>query len=271
MNNNNQILTQLYGVKFDKEHCPLLRELGCLDLSSLKDKQGNLKLSWLSGLINAHVDVAKDPYVQRLNINTFTYNTTNLLIRTGMGERTFMFLSQPIMKELASVYEMAGGNYMEDVTLSKAARQRYAVTNYILDTFKDTVNTGNLKNIKKTLQSLSKGDTEVEESISSFAKALFGINDDGSYNNEFEYIQDDGQVTIKNGCILQDIFDNKEALHNINKELSFDNLEDKIARYRITVKLQNDNGELVDTTIDLSPKQVQLYVAYINQAMSKYG
>lgn len=271
LNNNNQILTQLYGIKFDKEHCPLLRELGCLDLSSLKDKQGNLKLSWLSGLINAHVDVAKDPYVQRLNINTFTYNTTNLLIRTGMGERTFMFLSQPIMKELASVYEMAGGNYMEDVTLSKAARQRYAVTNYILDTFKDTVNTGNLKNIKKTLQSLSKGDTEVEESISSFAKALFGINDDGSYNNEFEYIQDDGQVTIKNGCILQDIFDNKEALHNINKELSFDNLEDKIARYRITVKLQNDNGELIDTTIDLSPKQVQLYVAYVNQAMSKYG
>lgn len=271
LNNNNQILTQLYGIKFDEAHCPLLRELGCLDLSSLKDKQGNLKLSWLSGLINAHVDVAKDPYVQRLNINTFTYNTTNLLIRTGMGERTFMFLSQPIMKELASVYEMAGGNYMEDVTLSKAARQRYAVINYILDNFKDTANTGNLKNIKKTLQSLSKGETEVEESISSFAKALFGINDDGSYNNEFEYIQDDGQITIKNGCILQDIFDNKEVLHNVNKELSFDNLEDGTARYRITVKLQNDNGELTDTQIDLSPKQVQLYVAYVNQAMSKYG
>jgi hypothetical protein len=38
LNNNSQILTQLYGVKFDSDHCPLLRELGCLDLSSLKDK-----------------------------------------------------------------------------------------------------------------------------------------------------------------------------------------------------------------------------------------
>jgi hypothetical protein len=107
-------LTQLYGVKFDKNTCILLREIGCCDLSNSKDKQGNLILSWLSGLINAHVDVAKDPYIQRLNINTFTYNTTNLLIRTGMGERTFMFLSQPIMKELARIYEVAGGNYMQD-------------------------------------------------------------------------------------------------------------------------------------------------------------
>lgn len=271
LNNNNQILTQLYGIKFDEDHCPLLRELGCLDLSSLKDKQGNLKLSWLSGLINAHVDVAKDPYVQRLNINTFTYNTTNLLVRTGMGERTFMFLSQPIMKELASVYETAGGNYMEDVTISKAARQRFAVTNYILDNFKDAANTGNLKNIKKTLQDIGNNNTEVEESIASFAKALFGINDDGSYNNEFEYIQDNGETITKSGCILEDIFNNKDVLHNANKELSFDNLEDKISRYRINVKVQNDDGQLVNMEVDLSPKQVQLYVAYINQQMSKYG
>lgn len=270
LNNNNQILTQLYGVKFDAEHCPLLRELGCLDLSSLKDKQGNLKLSWLSGLINAHVDVAKDPYIQRLNINTFTYNTTNLLIRTGMGERTFMFLSQPIMKELASVYEMAGGNYMEDMSMSKAARQRFAVTNYILDNFKESVNTGNLKNIKNTLQKIGK-DPNVEESISSFAKALFGIDENGNYAEEFEYIQDDGTSVMKKGCILEDIFKNKDVLHNSNKELSFDNLDNGMARYRINVKLLNDNGELTNTTVDLSPKQVQLYVAYINQAMSKYG
>nr|DAG33215.1 MAG TPA: hypothetical protein [Caudoviricetes sp.] len=122
MNNNSQILTQLYGVKFDKNTCILLREIGCCDLSNSKDKQGNLILSWLSGLINAHVDVAKDPYIQRLNINTFTYNTTNLLIRTGMGERTFMFLSQPIMKELARIYEVAGGNYMQDQSISKSSR-----------------------------------------------------------------------------------------------------------------------------------------------------
>ena len=126
---------------------------------------------------------------------------------------------------------------MEDVTISKAARQRFAVTNYILDNFKDAANTGNLKNIKKTWQDIGNNNTDVEESIASFAKALFGINDDGSYSNEFEYIQDNGEIITKSGCILEDIFNNKDVLHNINKELSFDNLEDKISRYRINVKV----------------------------------
>jgi hypothetical protein len=65
--------------------------LGLERLDKRRDKQGELILSWLSGFINAHVDVAKDPYIQRLNINEATYNLVNLLIRTGMGERTLLF------------------------------------------------------------------------------------------------------------------------------------------------------------------------------------
>jgi hypothetical protein len=93
LNNNSQILTQLYGVRFAKSstHKNILDSLGCLNLDKPKDKLGKSILSWLSGLINAHVDVAKDPYIKRANINTFTYNLTNLLIRTGMGERTLLF------------------------------------------------------------------------------------------------------------------------------------------------------------------------------------
>lgn len=270
LNNNNQILTQLFGVKFDQLNCPILRELGCCDLSEVRDKQNNLKLSWLSGLINAHVDVAKDPKVQRLNINTFTYNTTNLLIRTGMGDRTFMFLAQPIMRELASVYEMAGGNYLEDISMSKSARQKSAIINYIYENFKGETNTKKLKNIKDILNSIQNNPTQ-EESIGSFAKALFGINKDGSYSTTFEYIDDDGSIIEKEGCILQDIFQNENVLHKINESVTFDNLEDKIARYRVNVKLLNDDNQLVDSIIDLTPKDVQLYVAYINQALSKYG
>jgi len=111
LNNNSQILTQLYGVKFAKsiDHKNILDSLGCLSLANPRDKQNKPILSWLSGLINAHVDVAKDPYIRRLNINTFTYNLTNLLIRTGMGERTLLFTAQPIMVELARVYDDASG------------------------------------------------------------------------------------------------------------------------------------------------------------------
>jgi len=48
-------------------------------------------MSWLSAFINAHVDIAKDPYISRLNVNPFTYNIVNLLIRTGFGRNTLFF------------------------------------------------------------------------------------------------------------------------------------------------------------------------------------
>nr|DAF36295.1 MAG TPA: K Centromere-associated protein K [Bacteriophage sp.] len=42
-------------------------------------------------MINAHVDIAKDPYITRLNVNPYTYNLVNLLLRVGLGEDTFYF------------------------------------------------------------------------------------------------------------------------------------------------------------------------------------
>jgi len=49
-------------------------------------------------MVNANVDVAKDPYVFDLNIVPATYNHANLLLRAGMGLSTFTFLAQPILK-----------------------------------------------------------------------------------------------------------------------------------------------------------------------------
>jgi len=83
------------------------------------DRDSKSIMSWLSGLINAHVDVAKDPYINRLNVNPYTYNLVNLLVRTGLGKTTFYFTTQPIMKQLASVYNTASGVYMIEEGLSK--------------------------------------------------------------------------------------------------------------------------------------------------------
>jgi len=76
-------------------------------------------MSWISALINAHVDIAKDPYITKLNVNPFTYNLTNLLIRTGLGRKTFYFTTQPIMKDLAIAYMDAASTYMADQYKSK--------------------------------------------------------------------------------------------------------------------------------------------------------
>ena len=274
LNNNSQVLTQLYGVKFARSssHTNILDSLGCLDLSNPRDKQNNSVLSWLSGLINAHVDVAKDPYIRRLNINAFTYNLTNLLIRTGMGERTLLFTAQPIMVELARVYDDASGSYMVDISKSKSARQKAATKNFVIDAYKRGNSTnGDIKFINEMLMGPKNSDEEnmrTEEVLGSYAKALFGIDDNGKYVESFEYIDPStGDIVEKQGCILEDILTNPEALESTKKGFTFDNMQGNRPLYRVTVK--NRNGAMEQ--IDMTPKDVQLYTYFIQNALAKYG
>lgn len=269
LNNNSQILTQLYGIKFKKESHSILTWLGCTDLSEAKDKQGNMKLSWLSGLINAHVDVAKDPYIASTNINQFTYNLTNLLIRTGMGERTLLFTMQPVMKELARVYNDASGSFMVDQDKSKTARQESAVLGYIKDEFGGKgKERSNVDYYMMGYDTTDEDKKDVENELGQIAKAIFGINNDGSYSTEFEYSEDGVSFeTVSRGCILEDILTNKDVRKNVNKDATMDNMDDGIARYRIRYT-DKDGAEKV---VDLTARQVQEQVAYINNAFSKYG
>jgi hypothetical protein len=116
LNNKNHVLTQLANLKFSD--ISLLQRLGFVGLDGIKsrneivyqrDKKGNILLDeqgnpikiqeeglrildWISAMINAHVDVAKDPYVIRLNVRQYTYNICNFLLRVGYGKDTFYFL-----------------------------------------------------------------------------------------------------------------------------------------------------------------------------------
>lgn len=78
-------------------------DYGYTPLGKTLDRDGEYILDWMSALISAHVDIAKDPYIFDLNVNGYTYNMTNFLIRAGLGKSTFHFLSQPILKELANL------------------------------------------------------------------------------------------------------------------------------------------------------------------------
>lgn len=70
--------------------------LGTLD--AIKGEDDQRIMDWLSAMVNAHVDVAKDPYIMTLNVNAITYNMTSLLLRGGKGESTFYFLAQPMLR-----------------------------------------------------------------------------------------------------------------------------------------------------------------------------
>lgn len=80
-------------------------------LDSIYGKDNRLISGWLSAMVNAHVDVAKDPYIFALNVNQTTYNITNFLLRTGNGMATFAFLTQPILKLYAQQANNKGGIY----------------------------------------------------------------------------------------------------------------------------------------------------------------
>ena len=99
LNSTNHVLTQLMHLNMKYSHGNIY-QLG--DLDAIKGQDGFRILDWLSAMINAHVDVAKDPYIIALNVNQVTYNMTNLLLRGGKGKNTFYFLAQPILKELSN-------------------------------------------------------------------------------------------------------------------------------------------------------------------------
>lgn len=90
LNSTNHCLTQVthLTINYSKGN-PY--KLGALD--EIKGKDNFRILDWLSAMINAHVDVAKDPYVIDLNVNKVTYNMTALLLRGGMGDATFYYLA----------------------------------------------------------------------------------------------------------------------------------------------------------------------------------
>lgn len=116
LNSTNHCLTQFVHLTMKYSHNNIYG-LGRLD--GIRGRDRYRILDWLSAMINAHVDVAKDPYIMTLNVNQITYNMTNLLLRGGMGKTTFYFLPQPILKEYANKMIANKGVYGVEKKLDK--------------------------------------------------------------------------------------------------------------------------------------------------------
>ena len=120
LNNAHHILTQLTQLRMRSNSFTEafgIRELGRIfDQPTAGVQKGGRILDWLSAMINAFVDIAKDPYIVRLNVNQWTYNMVSFLLRTGKGKRTFYFMSQPILKEMAEEVLKTKGKFGIDNT-----------------------------------------------------------------------------------------------------------------------------------------------------------
>jgi hypothetical protein len=93
----NHVLTRIYKVAFNNDGIYLKHK----SLSRDTDDDEQSIMSWLSAMINKHVDVAKNPDITYLNVNDSTFNVVALLLRLGYGRRTFMFMCQDIMRDYA--------------------------------------------------------------------------------------------------------------------------------------------------------------------------
>lgn len=124
LNVTNQALTMAYGVKLKESEFTKQTPFKRIDLRD--DKNGNAVMSWLSAFINAHCDIVKDPYVSKINVNSFTYNMLNFLVRTGQADNSVWFITQPIVRDMAFAAEAASGHYGRDLTKSKYRAQKDA-------------------------------------------------------------------------------------------------------------------------------------------------
>ena len=107
----NLAFTQTAHLTIDFGHLGEIYDLGALD--QIKGKDGMYISAWLSAMVNAHVDVAKDPYISLININPATYSISELLLRAGKGIQTFSFLAQPVLVKYANLVNAHNGIYLE--------------------------------------------------------------------------------------------------------------------------------------------------------------
>lgn len=119
LNVTNHILTTLYGVRFKESS--FTRMTGITGFDQILDEDNNQISSWLSAFINAHVDIVKDPYISKLNVNGFTYNMINLLARNGKGKQGLYFLCQPIIREMAKADIDSKSQFTRDPKVFRSA------------------------------------------------------------------------------------------------------------------------------------------------------
>ena len=108
----------------------------------------------------------------------------------------------------------------------------------------------------------------LENSTNKNSEKIAVIDENGKYTNSFDYIDPTtGDIVERKGCILEDILTNPEVLNSTKDGYTFQNMQSNRPLYRVYVK----DRDGVTQPVDMSPKDVQLYVYFIQNAFSKYG
>lgn len=223
LNSTNHALTQFTHLCINYSNANRYN-LGQLDQVHGEDDQRIM--DWLSALINAHVDVAKDPYIMALNVNSITYNMTSLLIRGGKGENTFYFLAQPALRR-----------FTKEMLESKG----------IIGAEKGITERDKLKSIaKEYMTSLREAIVSLDDSDSNKAKYAQYYN---SLASEYSLPSIEGYDAVE--VNYNDVFDKKVASEALKKPKEVNGLYQQVISIRAYQDLSSDT-EVLSNLVQLS-------------------
>lgn len=223
LNSTNHALTQFTHLCINYSNANRYN-LGQLDQVYGEDNQRIM--DWLSALINAHVDVAKDPYIIDLNVNSITYNMTSLLIRGGKGENTFYFLAQPALRR-----------FTKEMLESKG----------IIGAEKGITERDKLKSIaKEYMTSLRAAIVSLDDSDSNKAKYAQYYN---SLASEYSLPSIEGYDAVE--VNYNDVFDKKVASEALKKPKEVSGLYQQVISIRAYQDLSSDT-EVLSNLVQLS-------------------
>lgn len=223
LNSTNHALTQFTHLCINYSNANRYN-LGQLDQVQGEDDQRIM--DWLSALINAHVDVAKDPYIMDLNVNSITYNMTSLLIRGGKGENTFYFLAQPALRR-----------FTKEMLESKG----------IIGAEKGITERDKLKSIaKEYMTSLREAIISLDDSDSNKAKYAQYYN---SLASEYSLPSIEGYDAVE--VNYNDVFDKKIASEALKKPKEVNGLYQQVISIRAYQDLSSDT-EVLSNLVQLS-------------------
>ena len=223
LNSTNHALTQFTHLCINYSNANRYN-LGQLDQVYGEDNQRIM--DWLSALINAHVDVAKDPYIMALNVNSITYNMTSLLIRGGKGENTFYFLAQPALCR-----------FTKEILESKG----------IIGAEKGITERDKLKSIaKEYMTSLREAIVSLDDSDSNKAKYAQYYN---SLASEYSLPSIEGYDAVE--VNYNDVFDKKVASEALKKPKEVNGLYQQVISIRAYQDLSSDT-EVLSNLVQLS-------------------
>lgn len=223
LNSTNHALTQFTHLCINYSNANRYN-LGQLDQVYGEDDQRIM--DWLSALINAHVDVAKDPYIMALNVNSITYNMTSLLIRGGKGENTFYFLAQPALRR-----------FTKEMLESKG----------IIGAEKGITERDKLKSIaKEYMTSLREAIVSLDDSDSNKAKYAQYYN---SLASGYSLPSIEGYDAVE--VNYNDVFDKKVASEALKKPKEVNGLYQQVISIRAYQDLSSDT-EVLSNLVQLS-------------------